>query len=247
MFSPLGVAVGLVLLLACANVANMMLARAMARQREIGIRLSLGATRGRLIRQLLSESMLLAIPAGLAGFLVSRMAIEAGLRIMYATLPPDMAQIMPPISLPPDIRVFGFMLAAAFVSALLFGLAPAIQSTRADVMLAARGEFTSDARPMRLRNTLVIVQITVCALLLICSGVLVRGEGAMRSFDVGFRTRGVIGMVPPEKGRPVILRRLRDDSTVQAVAAAASLPLNGILPACLDFRWSWSEGFRRLV
>jgi predicted permease len=231
MFSPLGVAVGLVLLLACANVANMMLARAMARQREIGIRLSLGATRGRLIRQLLTESLLLAVPAGLAGFLISRTAIESGLRIMYATLPPDMAQMMPPISLPPDIRVFGFMLVAAFVSALLFGLAPAIQSTRADVMLAARGEFTSDARPMRLRNMLVIVQITVCALLLICSGVLVRGEGAMRSFDVGFRTRGVIGMVPPERGRPVILRRLRSDSTVQAVAAAASLPLNGILPA----------------
>jgi predicted permease len=233
MFTPLGVAVGLVLLLACANVANMMLARAMARQREIGIRLSLGAGRGRLIRQLLTESMLLAIPAGLAGFLVSRMAVEGGLRIMYATLPPDIAQVMPPISLPPDIRVFAFMLAAAFASALLFGLAPAIQSTRSDVMLAARGEFTSDVRPMRLRNALVIVQITVCALLLITSGVLIRGESAMRSFDVGFRTHGVIGMIPPEKARPVILQRLRSDSTVQAIAAAASIPLNGVLPPVL--------------
>ena len=233
MISPLGAAVGLVLLLACANVANMMLARAMARQREIGIRLSLGAGRGRLIRQLLTESLLLAIPAGLAGFLVSRVAIEAGLRIMYATLPPDMAEIVPTISLPADIRVFGFMLIAAFASALLFGLAPAIQSTRADVMLAARGEFTADARPMRLRNALVIVQITVCALLLICSGVLIRGESAMRSFDVGFRTHGVIGMALPEKGRPVILERLKHDSTVKAIAAAASIPLNGILPPVL--------------
>ncbi|MGD0297871.1 MAG: ABC transporter permease [Bryobacteraceae bacterium] len=233
MFSPLGIAVGLVLLLACANVANMMLARAMARQREIGIRLSLGAGRGRLIRQLLTESLLLAIPAGLAGFLVSRVAIEAGLRIMYATLPPDMALIVPRISLPQDIRVFGFMLVAAFASALLFGLAPAVQSTRADVMLAARGEFTSDARPMRLRNTLVIVQITVCALLLICSGVLIRGESAMRSFDVGFRTHGVIGMDLPEKARPVILQRLGSDSTVEAIAAARSIPLNGILPPVL--------------
>lgn len=231
MFSPLGVAFGLVLVLACANVANMMLARAMARQREIGIRLSLGSARGRLIRQLLAESLLLAIPAGLAGFLVSRTAIEAGLRTMYATLPPDMAAMMPPISLPPDIRVFGFMLAVAFASALLFGLAPAIQSTRADVMLAARGEFTSDVRPMRLRNTLVIVQITVCVLLLITSGVLIRGESAMRSFDVGFRTHGVIGMIPPDRARTVILERLRRDSTVQAIAAASSTPLNGILPA----------------
>jgi predicted permease len=231
-FTPLGVAVGLVLLLACANVANMMLARAMARQREIGIRLSLGAARGRLMRQLLTESLLLAVPAGLAGFLVSRTAVESGLRIMYATLPADMAQMLPPISLPPDIRVFGFMLAVAFASALLFGLAPAIQSTRTDVMLAARGEFTSDVRPMRLRNALVIVQITVCALLLICSGVLIRGESAVRSFDVGFRTHGVIAMVPPEKARTVVLERLRQDSTVQAMAGAASIPLTtGILPA----------------
>lgn len=231
LFSPLGVAVGLVLLLACANVANMMLARAMARQREIGIRLSLGAARGRLIRQLLTESLLLAIPASLAGFLVARTAVEAGLRIMYATLPPDMAQVMPPISLPPDLRIFAFMLAVAFASALLFGLAPAIQSTRADVMLAARGEFTSDVRPMRLRNTLVIVQITVCALLLICSGVLIRGESAMRSFDVGYKTHGMIGIVPPEKARTVILQRLRSDSAVQAIAEAESIPLNGTLPA----------------
>jgi predicted permease len=231
MFSPLAAAVGLVLLLACANVANMMLARAMARQREIGIRLSLGSGRGRLIRQLLTESILLAIPAGLAGFLVSRTAIDLGLRLMYATLPRDMAEIVPPLSLPSDIRVFGFMLLAAFASALFFGLAPAIQSTRTDVMLAARGEFTSDVRPMRLRNALVIVQITVCALLLICSGVLVRGEAAMRSFDVGFKTHGVIGMVLPEKSRAVMLERLRTDSAVQAIAASESIPLNGILPA----------------
>jgi predicted permease len=232
-FSPLGAAVGLVLLLACANVANMMLARAMARQREIGIRLSLGSGRGRLMRQLLTESLLLAIPAGVAGFLVSRTAIDLGLRIMYATLPPDMAQIVPPLTLPSDVRVFGFMLLAAFASALFFGLAPAIQSTRTDVMLAARGEFTSDVRPMRLRNALVIVQITVCALLLICSGVLVRGEAAMRSFDVGFRTHGVIGMVLPEKSRAVMLQRLRTDSTVESIAATASIPLNGILPPVL--------------
>ncbi|HLK21261.1 MAG TPA: ABC transporter permease, partial [Bryobacteraceae bacterium] len=233
LFSPLGAAVGLILVLACANVANMMLARSMARQREIGIRLSLGSGRGRLIRQLLTESMLLALPAGLAGFLVSRAAIELGLRIMYATLPPDMAEIIPPLTLPSDMRVFGFMLLAACASAFLFGLAPAIQSTRSDVMLAARGEFTSDVRPMRLRNMLVIVQITVCALLLICSGVLVRGEASMRSFDVGYRTHGVIGMTLPEKSRDAMMRRLRTDSTVDSIAAAGSIPLNGILPSVL--------------
>src|SRR5579864_3745293 len=137
-FSPLVAAFGLILLLACANVANMMLARAMARQREIGIRLSLGAARRRLIRQLLTESMLLAIPAGLAGFAASQAIIQWGVRLMFATLPPDMAEFITVVPLPPDARVFGFMLIAALVSAVVFGLAPAIQVTRGDVMVAAR-------------------------------------------------------------------------------------------------------------
>ncbi len=243
-FSPLIVAFGLVLLLACANVANMMLARAMARQREIGIRLSLGAGRRRLIRQLLTESVLLAIPAGLAGYLVSRATIDWGLRLMYATLPQDMVELIPNVSLPPDIRVFLFMLVAALVSALLFGLAPAIQSTRADVMLAARGEFTSDVRPMRLRNALVIGQITICALLLICSGVLIRGARAMRSFDVGFRTRDVIAMTVSDKVQAKVLSRLASDPAVEAVAAAASTPLGGILPGMSVYSGTEAKGVR---
>ena len=229
-FSPLMLAFGLVLLLACANVANMMLARAMARQREIGIRLSLGAGRRRLIRQLLTESILLAIPAGLAGYLISRMMIDSGLRLMFATLPPDMAELIPAVSLPPDIRVFVFMLVAAMISALLFGLAPAIQSTRPDVMLAARGEFTSDVRPLRLRNALVIGQITVCALLLICSGVLIRGARRIGSFDVGFKTQGTVEIEWTAKTRPQTLARLESMPAVQAIAGVSHAPLNGILP-----------------
>jgi predicted permease len=229
-FSPLMMAFGLVLLLACANVANMMLARAMARQREIGIRLSLGAGRPRLIRQLLTESVLLAIPAGLAGYLFSRIMIDFGLRLMFATLPPDMAELIPSVSLPPDIRVFAFMLLAALISALLFGLAPAIQATRADVMLAARGEFSSDVRPMRLRNALVIGQITVCALLLICSGILVRGARGIRGFDVGFKTQGAVELEWTAKARPQVLARLEAMPAVHAMAGVSHAPLNGILP-----------------
>src|SRR5260370_39897747 len=150
---------------------------------------------------------------------------------MCAGLPGDMAAFITIVPLSSDARVFGFMLIAALISAVVFGLAPAIQGTRCDVMLAARGDFTSDIRPMRLRSALVIVQITVCAVLLICSGVLLRGAAAMRHFDIGFKTHSVIVMEIGEKFRTTILDRLRSEPGVQAIAAAGSTPLNGILPA----------------
>jgi len=230
-FSPIAAAFGLVLLLACANVANMMLARAMARQREIGIRLSLGAGRRRLIRQLLTESILLAIPAGLAGFVISQATVQLSLRLMFATMPSDFAEFITTLPMPADARVFVFMLAASLVSAVLFGLAPAIQATRNNVMLAARGEFTTDVRPARLRNMLVVGQITASVLLLICSGVLIRGADRMRNFAIGFRTHGVIIMGIGEKLRTSVIARLRSEPMVEMVAAAGSTPLNGMLPS----------------
>ncbi len=230
-FSPLVAAFGLVLLLACANVANMMLARAMARQREIGIRLSLGAGRRRLVRQLVTEAILLAIPAGLAGFVISQGTLELAVRAMYATLPADLTALVTIVPLPPDARVLGFTLMAALISALGFGLAPAIQATRTDLAQATRGEFTSDVRPRRLRNALVVGQIAISVVLLICSGVLLRGADAMRRTDVGFRTRSVIVMGTGQKFRSGIVDRLSSEPVVQGIAAAGSTPLNGALPA----------------
>jgi len=229
-FSPILAAFGLVLLIACANVASMMLARAMARQREIGIRLSLGAARPRLIRQLLTESVLLALPAAAAGFALSQATIQYGERLMFATMPAEFAEFITVIPLPPDARVFGFMLAAAVVSAVLFGLAPAIQATRPNVMQAARGDFSSDFRPARLRNALVAGQITMCALLLICAGVLLRGARRLANFDVGLKTAGVVEMEIQEKFRARILERLASDPVVQTVVAVQSPPLDGALP-----------------
>src|SRR5215831_17692118 len=148
-FLPLFIAFGLVLLIACANVSNMMLARALARQREIAIRVSLGAGRARLIRQLLTESALLALPAAAAGFVISELTLNGATRLMFATVPPEFGRILAIEDLSPDGRVFGFILAASVATALLFGLVPAIQTTRSRLVEANRGDFSSDYRPAR--------------------------------------------------------------------------------------------------
>ena len=229
-FSPLVIAFGLVLVLACTNVASMMLARAVARQREIGIRLSLGALRRRLIRQLLTESILLSIPAAILGFIISRVTIDAAIRVMFATVPKDMLELIHDVPRPVDWRVIAFMVFAALASALLFGLAPAFQATRANVISSVRGEVTSDLRPVRVRNALVIAQITVCTLLLVACGVLVRTTMAMSAFDIGFRTNNVIAMDVVANSRRQVLDALASDPEVDTIAAASSIPLNGAVP-----------------
>jgi predicted permease len=230
-FSPLAVVFGLVLVLACTNVASMMLARATARQREIGIRLSLGALRRRLIRQLLTESILLSIPAAILGFIISRVTIDASIRMMFATVPKDMLELIHDVPRPVDWRVMAFMVFAALASALLFGLAPALQATRANVMSSVRGEVISDLRPVRVRNALVIAQITVCTLLLVACGALVRTTMAMSAFDIGFRTNNVIAMEVVENSRSRVMDALASDPAVDTIATASSIPLNGAVPS----------------
>jgi len=229
-FSPLVIAFGLVLVLACTNVASMMLARAVARQREIGIRLSLGALRRRLIRQLLTESILLSIPAAILGFIISRLTIDACIRVMFATVPKDMVELIHDVPRPLDWRVIAFMVLAALASALLFGLVPAFQATRANVISSVRGETTSDLRPVRLRNALVISQITVCTLLLVACSVLVRTTMAMSAFDIGFRTNNVIAMEVAANSRRPVMEALESDPEVDTIAAASTIPLNGTVP-----------------
>jgi predicted permease len=229
-FSPLMVAFGLVLVLACTNVASMMLARATIRQREIGVRLSLGALRGRLIQQLLTESILLSIPSAILGFIISRVTIEAALWAMFATIPNDMLELVHDVPRPVDWRVMAFMVFTALASAFLFGLAPAIQATRANVMSSVRGELTSDLRPARVRNALVIAQITVCTLLLVVCGALVRTTMAMSAFDTGFRTNNVIAMDVVRDSRRRVIDALGSDPGVDTIAAASSVPLGGLVP-----------------
>ncbi len=229
-FSPLLVAFALVLVIACANVANMMLARAMARQREIGVRLSLGAGRGRLIRQLLTESLMLAFPSALAGLAISQASLRFTERLMFATAPSVWLQLIHFFKLETDYRVFLFILLAAAASTLLFGLAPAIQATRPGLYYATRGDFSSDARPSRLRNGLVVIQVAVCVFLLICSGILVRSTKKMQESDVRLVTANVIDLrLRSDTVDPKIGDRLRREPGVESVATAWRAPLYGPL------------------
>ena len=234
-FAPIGTAFVLVLLIACANVANMMLARGLARQRELGIRLSLGAARARLVVQLLTESVFLAVPAALVGFAISRLTIDGGVRLMFATLPAELGPYMRIVPLSPDLRVFLFMFVAALGAALLFGLAPALQATRPRIVQATRGHFDTDARPSRLRNGLIIGQVTVCVLLLVCAGILFRGVGRMQALDIGIQTHGVVRLDLREKAgvRPRVLQLLRQLPDVHALAAASDPPFGRRFPTVL--------------
>ena len=232
-FSPIVVAFGLVMLIACANVANMMLARGLARQREVGIRLALGAGRSRLIRQMLTESVVLALPAGLVAFIVSRAAIDLGMRAMMATLPAEYTPYVRPIDLAPDVRVFVFVLGAAVAAAIMFGTLPALQATRPDIVRASRGDFDTAFRPSRLRNALVVAQISVSVLLMTCAGVLLRSARDAETLDPGFEAREVVLMEVLERSRSRVIDAVALQPNVRAVATASSYPLDGDFPRVL--------------
>lgn len=228
---PLTAVFMLVLMMACANVANLMLARAVVRQREIGIRLSLGAARARLIRQLLTESVLLALPAAAAGFVISQLAIGGGMHAMLAALPAEFADYIRVAPLNADFRVFLFMTAAAIACGLLFGLAPALQTTRGNIVQAARGDFGHQLRGQRTRNALVLVQVTVCSTLLIGAGVLLRSASLISHQDWGIRTRDTLSIEVEGKFRARVLERLARESSVLTIASSSVVPLDSGFPS----------------
>jgi len=229
MFAPIACAFVLIMVIGCANVANMMLARGLARQREIGIRLALGAGRRQVVRQLLTEAAVLALPAAALGYLVSRATIGVGVRWMFATVPPAFASSLRMVPLSPDLRVFGFMLVAALCSAVLFGLAPALQVTRVEVVQATRGEFDG-VKPARFRSALVVAQIAGCLLLLVVAGVLLRGSDRVRGLEPGFRTSNLVIIGTADGKRAAVVADLRGLPGVRSLAAAASAPADGAFP-----------------
>jgi predicted permease len=179
--------VALVLAVACVNIANLLLARAATRQKEIAVRLALGAGRFRLVRQLLTESLLLAVLGGAAGLLFARVC----LRVLITYLP-QQAQAALDLSL--DARVLGFTLVVCVLTSLLFGLVPAWQATRLNltVSLKDRTGGSTSRSGLQLNKFLVVTQVALSLFLLIGAGLFVRSLGNLRSLDAGFNHENIV-------------------------------------------------------
>lgn len=229
-------AVGMVLLIGCANLANLTLARGTAREREVAIRSSLGAGRWRLVRQFLTENVLLSLCGGLLGVAVG-----------YATMA-SLKMALPPFTLPReanvtmDGRVLLFALLLSGFTGILFGLAPALHATRPDLAGSmkegGRGASAGGAR-QRVRGALVVTEMALAFLLLTGAGLLIRSFFAMQNVDTGFDSTNVItaGLPIANKRYPdadqlnVYLRQIKDNIEalpgVRGVALTSALPLEG--------------------
>jgi predicted permease len=188
-------AMSLVLLIACANVAGMQLARSAARQKEFGVRLALGASRGRLVRQLLTDATLLAVLAGGVGLLMTWWAVRYLVSAISDALPAEWGILS--LQVDPDLRVFGYTLLVSLVAGILFGLAPALESSKPNLISVLKQEGATFGRHlarMRLRDVLVATQVAVCLVLLIAAGLLARGSARAVRINPGFETKKVLGM-----------------------------------------------------
>jgi putative ABC transport system permease protein len=196
-------AVGLVLLIACANVANLLLARAAARERELAVRTALGAGRGRLVRQMLLEGLPLALLGGAAGVVLAYWALKG----LVLVIPPDAIPAEAVLRL--DGRVLAFTTGASVLTALIFGLLPALHASRADVGSALKeGSRGSGGRGgQKLRGAIIVAEVAVSVALLVGSGLLIRSFSRLRNVDPGFRTRDVLKLeitLPENKYRSVV-------------------------------------------
>ena len=226
---------GLVLLLACVNLANLLLARAIDRRHEVALRLSIGAGRIALVRQLLIESLILSSTAGAAGLLLAWWLMRTA---SAARLPIDIPLVL---DLPLDGRVLLFNLALSIVTAVMFGLVPALQATRADLSGVLKETASSGERQsVRWRNALIVVQVAVSVVLLTGAGLMWRALARTQTMDLGFSTTGALEVsfdlrlqgYAPAQGREM-QRRLLD--AVRALPAITNAALADVVPIDLHF------------
>jgi predicted permease len=226
---------GLVLLIACANLANLMLARATTREREIAVRLAIGASRGRLVRQLLSESLLLAAIGTVLGALLA----PALSKILLALMTTESNEIF--FELTPDWRVFAFLGCLAVSTCVLFGLAPALRATRAEpgAVMKSGGRGSNTSREgFGMRRLLVVSQVALSLVLLLGALLFLQSFRNLLTVNTGFRQDGILEAaldprrldVPKEQRLPLrreIIRRVRAIPGVDAAADASVIPLDG--------------------
>lgn len=190
--------VGFVLLIACANLANLLIARASARQKEIAIRMALGASRGRLVRQLLVECCVLSLAGGALGLVLA----VAMAHTLISFIPQGTTPIT--LSATPDWRIFGFAFAVSLATALLFGLIPALLATRPDIAVTLKSQAAAvvGGGSVRLRKALVVAQVTLSLLLLVGSGLFVKTLKNLKDTDPGFRIDRLVSLKidPPRNG-----------------------------------------------
>jgi predicted permease len=189
-------ATALVLLIACFNIANMQLARAIARQKEIGVRLCLGASRWRLIRQLLTESLVLSVVGGIAGVLLAWWSLNLFLSVVFVRYGgAEMLRVA--IDLTPDWRVLTYSFGLALMSGIAFGLVPALRATRPDLIGMVKSEgSTASGRSARSRlsGALVVAQVSSCFVLLIPAGLLLRSVQLNLSTDPGYEAKNLLSV-----------------------------------------------------
>jgi putative ABC transport system permease protein len=231
-------AVGFVLLIACANVANLLMVRAAGRKREFAIRAALGASRGRLVSQLLTESLILAAAGGAVGFL----AAQWGTVLLVAAIPQNVLDYMPFLrDTQPNAAILAFLCGAAVLTGILFGLAPALQASYEKVSDALKEESRTAAGGTRtwLRDTLVVVEIAFSLVLLAGAGLAVKSLNALLRHNPGFDTENVLTFAVnlPDASYPkdpdairfdtAFTTRLGGEPGIVSVGNTSVIPLNG--------------------
>ena len=227
-------AVGFVLLIACANVAGLMLTRSLSRSKEVAIRSALGASRWRVVRQLLTESVLLSVVGGLAGLLIA----YSGLGALVAILPDRQLSALPFLkSLNIDTRILGFSFALSLFTGILFGLVPALQSSRLDLNEALKegGRTMATALKHRLRSVFVVSQIALAVVLLVGAGLMMKSLLRLLQANIGFNPDNVLTMsivLPPKYADATAIVNFHQQlkERLQALPGVASVGSIDILP-----------------